>query len=142
MAKASTSRPIKYADKSTGQPGLVSIFADLKNLLSDYVKGKYIAKEDLPGNYSVYYNDLVEISGRKYPDLPFAGLLIQKGYVGFYFFCIYPDPDLKKDLPQGLLKVLKGKTCFHIKKSSPEILADISAALQTGYKYYLRRGWK
>lgn len=142
MSKAGKTSTIKYEDKSEGQPGLVIIFNELRKLLSGYVKGNYVAKNDLPGNYSVYYNKEVEILGRKYPDIPMAGILVQKGYVGLYFFCIYTDPELKKQFPSELLKHLKGKTCFHIKKSDPALLKQVGDALQTGYQYFLSKGWK
>ena len=117
MAKAVKLSSIKYEDKSPGQPELVQVFDDLKKLLSGYVQGSYTAKDDLPGNYSVYYSKPAVIGGRTYPELPMASILVQKGYVGLYFFCIYADPELKKSLPAGLLKQLRGKTCFHFRKA-------------------------
>ena len=110
--------------------------------MSAYKKGNYVAKDDLPGNYSIYYNKPVEILGRKYPELPLAGLLIQKGYVGFYFFPVYTEPELKKKLPQELLKQLKGKTCFYIKHPDPVLYKQIGDALEEGIKLYRSKGWK
>jgi hypothetical protein len=142
MAKAGKTSSIRYADKSAGQPEMVKIFASLRQIMSMFVKGNFIAKDDLPGNYSIYYNNPVEISGRIYPDLPLAGLLIQKGYVGFYFFPIYTEPELKKKLHPDLIKQLKGKTCFHIKNPDPVVFKQIGDALEEGYKFYKSKGWK
>jgi len=100
-----------------------------------------IVKTDKPGAYELYYGKEIEQQGRTYPELCFTSLLIQKGYVGFYFFPIYVDPLLTKKLDPGFLKNLKGKTCFHIKKGDPETLEQIKNALKTGYQYYLSRGW-
>jgi hypothetical protein len=84
--------------------------------------------------------DLV-IEGRKRKEVYFAGLIIQKGYVGFYFMPVYADTDLKAVFALELLKLLKGKSCFHIKKLTPELLGQVKSALQVGYEAYQARGW-
>ena len=142
MAKATKSKPAKYADKSAGQPELVPVFHAIKKMISFYARGNYKAKADKPGHYELYYNKEVEIQGRIHPELCFASVLIQKGYVGFYFFPVYTNDSLKQKLTPGLLKTLKGKTCFHIKNGDPVILQEIKEALQAGYDYYVSRGWK
>jgi hypothetical protein len=142
MAKATQKKSIKYEDKSEGQPLLVPVFEEIKKMLSKYVKGNYIVRADGPGNYSVYYNKEVTIAKKKFPELAFATILIQMGFVGFYFFPIYTNPGLKDELKEKLLKCLQGKTCFHIKKEDRLLMTEISKALQTGYAYYQSKGWK
>jgi hypothetical protein len=141
MAKTTKTRELKYADKSAGQPELVKIFLALKKILSDYANGNYYVKADKPGQFELYYGKEIVWTGKKYPAICFASLLIQKGYVGFYFFPVYVNDALKQKLKPGLLKTLKGKTCFHIKKADPSILQDINEALQAGYAYYVSKGW-
>ncbi len=141
MTKETGRAPVKYADKSDGQPELVSLFNQIKKIIAVYAKGNYALKADSPGHYELYYGKEIEQLGRKYPEILFAGLLIQKGYVGFYFFPIYVNVSLKNKLKPGLLKTLKGKTCFHIKKHDPELLQQIKEALHDGYEYYTSRGW-
>jgi len=141
MAKEVKLAAIKYDDKSQGQPELAAVFADLKKILSQFVKGSYTVKDDLPGNYSVYYTKPAVIGGRTYPELPLASILVQKGYVGLYFFCIYTDPELKKSLPASLLKQLKGKTCFHIRKADEAFLKEVRDAIDKGYRHYVSKGW-
>ena len=51
------------------------------------------------------------------------------------------DTDLKPVFAPELLKLLKGKSCFHIKKLTPELLDQIKSALQVGYEAYQVRGW-
>jgi len=70
-----------------------------------------------------------------------AAIILQKGYVGFYFMPIYIEPEFKKKLPSALTQLLKGKTCFHIKKLDDGLLKHIAAALDEGVKNYKRRGW-
>jgi len=142
MAKSAKAKPAKYSDKSAGQPELTQIFSTLKDLLTSYAKGNYAPKADLPGQYELYYNKEAEVNGKQLPEMPFCSLLIQKGYVGFYFFPIYADPQLKDELDPSLLKLLKGKTCFHIKALDSTLLDQITKALNTGYKAYASKGWK
>jgi hypothetical protein len=141
MAKTTKSQPTKYADKSEGQPELVTLFSTIKKIISDYAKGNYTVKADKPGHYELYYGKEVEVAGRRYSELSFTGLLIQKGYVGFYFFPIYVDPSLKSKLNPDLLKTLKGKTCFHIKKQDAGLMKAIQEALKSGYVFYSSKGW-
>jgi hypothetical protein len=141
LAKASKSRPIKYSDKSAGQPEMSIIFQALKKILSVYVKGNYIVKEDKPGCYSVYYGKEIDLEGRKLPELCFATLLVQKGYVGFYYIPVYDNTALKQKLSPELVKRLKGKTCFHIEKNDPELFNQINDALCLGYEFYSSLGW-
>jgi hypothetical protein len=70
-----------------------------------------------------------------------AAIILQKGYVGFYFMPIYVEPGLKKKLSPSLTKLLKGKTCFYIKKLDDDLLKHIESALDEGVKCYKGRGW-
>jgi hypothetical protein len=141
MAKKDKRSPAKYSDKSAGQPELVSVYDQIKKLITKYSKGNYKVIADKPGHYELYYGKEVEISGRKYPEVSFASLLVQKGYVGFYFFPVYIDVSLKNRIKPELLKTLKGKTCFHIKKEDPVLLKQINETLEAGHKFYTDRGW-
>ena len=80
--------------------------------------------------------------GKKYPELCFASLLVQKGYVGFYFFPMYLNTALKQKISPALLRCLKGKTCFHIKKNDPGLFKQIQDALDAGLDFFSSRGWK
>ena len=53
--------------------------------------------------------------GRKYPETYFAGVIAQKGYVGFYFMPVQADEQSRIFSPE-LLALLKGKSCFHFKR--------------------------
>lgn len=134
-------RPIKYEDKSAGQPELVPIFQQLKKLIGIYAKGHLIERDDKPGQYSVWSDKTVEAAGRIWDDIYFAGILVQKGYVGLYFMPVYADPSLKAQIHPQLLKCLKGKSCFHIRKNDPELMQQIKEALKIGYEDFTRKGW-
>ncbi|HXX99677.1 MAG TPA: hypothetical protein VEI54_02080 [Candidatus Limnocylindrales bacterium] len=79
--------------------------------------------------------------GGKPVNLQMAAVILQKGYVGFYLMCIYMNDGVKKKLSPALLKLLQGKTCFHVKKLDDGLRKDIAAALEMAEKDYRERGW-
>jgi hypothetical protein len=125
---------------------LETVYETLHELLSRYappfkiISGTVRAKKDLhltvpkavvvPGAYG---------GTPKEPGM--ASIILQKGYVGFYFLPIYLDPGLKKKLPPSLTRLLKGKTCFYIKKLDPELVRSIETTLQLGTTFFRDRGW-
>ena len=132
---------IKYSDKSAGQPQLVPIFNEIAKLLENFHKAPLQKNGGKGGQVSLSSTKPVEIAGKKLDELYLAGALVQKGYVGFYYFPVYVEPALRAELAPELLKCLKGKTCFHIKKDDPLIYAQIKDALKKGYDLYKKRGW-
>jgi hypothetical protein len=79
--------------------------------------------------------------GGKPVPLQLAAVILQKGYVGLYLMCIYMNKEAEKKLSPNLLKLLKGKACFHMKKLDDGLRKDIEAALEFGTKAYKKRGW-
>jgi hypothetical protein len=71
----------------------------------------------------------------------FASIIIQSKYVGFYYMPIYTDTGLKDVFKPELLGLLKGKSCFHVKKLDAGLEEQISKALEIGYDLYKKRGW-
>ncbi|MGV3766034.1 MAG: hypothetical protein ACO1NW_07905 [Chitinophagaceae bacterium] len=142
MAKTTKSTAVKHVDSPTSEDGLQLVFNSLKKLLQPHAKGNFSARQDEPGNYTVYYDKPVEMLNRHYPDVMFAAAIIKKNYVGFYFFPVYIAPELNSTLAPILLKCLKGKTCFHIKKNDPELMKAVSDALESGLQFYHTKGWK
>ena len=132
---------IKYSDKSPGQPQLIPIFEEITKMLAPYEKGTMKLFGGSDGKVALVSKKPVEILGRKRDELWFASALVQKGYVGFYYMPVYGDPSIKKLIKPELLKCLKGKACFYIKKSDKEIFLQIKEALAIGYKEWLQRGW-
>jgi hypothetical protein len=73
--------------------------------------------------------------------VPLAAVILQKGYVGLYLMCLYMNDEAKKKLSPNLMKLLQGKTCFHVKKLDDGLRVDIEAALGLGTQAYKERGW-
>ena len=138
---AATKTEIKYTDKSAEQPELVPIFESLKQLMLPYVKGTIQMAGGDGGQMSLVSKKAIEIEGRKKEEMWFAGLLVQKGYVGFYFMPVYCIKEIKSIIQPELLKCLKGKACFHINKADLAIYAQIADALKNGYEVYKQKGW-
>lgn len=116
------------------------IFARLKELLVKY-SPPFTPKTDNERWYDLYLNKDVEILGRKRKELWFAGIIIQKDYVGFYYMPVYAEPEMKALFQPELLRLLKGKSCFHVKKLDEELTSQIRQALVDGFEFYKKRGW-
>lgn len=119
---------------------LNEIFLELRGLLVGY-SPPFQPKTDNERWYDLYsFKDLV-IEGRKRKEVYFAGIIIQKSYVGFYFMPVYAEPEVKAFFKPELLSKLKGKSCFHIRDLTPELREQISEALERGFDLYKERGW-
>lgn len=125
---------IKYADKSAGQPQLIPIFQSVKKLFLPW-KQKGL---DVQGGKD---GQMLLICGTPEKEIHFAGLLIQKGYVGFYLSALKLFPELKKEIQPELLNCLKGKTCFYLRKNDKEIYAQIKNTLDKAGEAYRKQGW-
>jgi hypothetical protein len=65
----------------------------------------------------------------------------QSSYVGFYYMSIYTDVDIKDLFEPELLALLKGKSCFHVRKLDKKLEKQIAKALRVGHQLYKKRGW-
>lgn len=65
----------------------------------------------------------------------FASVMVKPKDIRLYFFPIYTHVD-SYDISPELKKCLKGKSCFHIKKLSDEMVQEIKDMVATGVKLY------
>jgi hypothetical protein len=70
-----------------------------------------------------------------------CGLWEQKDYVGFYYMPIYMNPKISKEISPQLLKMLKGKCCFHVKTVDAELLDEVKTLLDLGWDCFKKSGW-
>jgi hypothetical protein len=119
---------------------LTQIFREIKSLMETYAP-PMTAKMDDGAHYDLWSIKDLLIDGRKRKEVYFAGLIIQKSYVGFYYMPIYISAELKNMIAPELLKLLKGKSCFHVKKLDDRLKEQIQAALKIGYEAYQKRNW-
>ncbi len=123
------------------QEELLAIFEAVKKEVKPYEKGTVKARIDIQGKYDLWSEKPVEAFGRKYPAMAFASVILQSGYVGFYFMPVYGSDKVKETIPAELLKTLKGKACFHIKTTDKDLMKQIKQALKSGYDAYKKQGW-
>ena len=120
---------------------LDEIFESLKKLLLKFEKSfeEKKAKTNKP-QYHLWTKNPVLISSWKKPkQLYFAGIITQKNHVGFYYMPVYSETKLKEFFEPELLSLLKGKSCFHIKRLTPQTKKQIQNALNLGYEQYKKR---
>lgn len=135
-------KPVKYQDKSIGQPEMSAIFDTLKSLMLPYDgRGTVFGSAKSGGEYHLWSKKPIEVVGRKMDAICLASIMVQKGYVGFYYMPIYCFPSLREKLSPHFIKNLKGKSCFHIKKIDEDTLQQISFAMELGYNEYEKKGW-
>jgi hypothetical protein len=121
-------------------PDLLPLFGEMKALLEPYAAHFAVRRDEL-GYYDLWSERNVVIDGRKRAEVFFASLIIQKSYVGFYYMPVYANAELAAVFGSDLLRLLRGKSCFHIKPLTPELRDQVRQALALGYKLYEERGW-
>lgn len=120
---------------------LVEIFQTIRASLQPYAAKGFAVRNNTDSVYELWSEQEVEIAGKKYDEVFFVSVCILKNSVGFYFMPVYIEPELKKLLQPDLLKLLKGKSCFHVTKLSDELLNHLVNALETGFTLYKQKGW-
>ena len=132
--------------KASGEASLASIYLKLKEVLSRHAPPLKLCEMEIGKKSGVQLVVPKPVTipgayGGKPVNMQLAAAILQKGYVGFYLMCIYMDEKAKKEISPALLRLLKGKSCFHVKTWNDGLENDIEAALVLGTKAYRERGW-
>ena len=81
------------------------------------------------------------MQGKKKVDgLYFASVVPKPKDIRLYFFPIYTHADEIKDISPALRKMLKGKSCFHIKNLDENLKIEIMEMIQLGIKVFQKDG--
>ena len=120
---------------------LIEIFQTIRAVMQPYTLEGFTNRINSESAYDLWSEKHVVVDGKKRTEIYFAGLMIKKGYVGFYYMPVYAQPEMAGVFDPELLKLLKGKSCFHIKKLDDVLLKHIENALAMGFKLYKERGW-
>ena len=115
------------------------MFDLIKKEIRKYAPKVKITRESESG-IETYTTKEFKLGAKTYPGICFASSLIFKGHVGFYLFTLYTHPEFKKEIPAELLKTLKGKTCFNIKKLDDKLLGQIRETLKKAFEFYKAKG--
>jgi hypothetical protein len=118
---------------------LEPVLARAKALLAPYEK-HFTLRGEGGMNCGLYSVKKIEALGRTYDEMFFAGVRMNKGAVGFYFMPIYTHEKEFKLSPE-LKKLLKGKSCFHLKKLHEETERQLADLLKQGFECYKKAGW-
>jgi hypothetical protein len=130
----------------TKQDSLESAYEQLHALLSEYAPPFVLKEGTVKGKRDIHLQVPKPVIvpgayGGSPKTVGMASIILQKGYVGFYFLPIYLEPELAEKLSPELRKLLKGRTCFYIRQFMPELRKDVQAALEIGKKNFAKRGW-
>lgn len=109
----------------------------LRNSLKSHVPPLQIRQEN---------KNLLEVAGTKeaiqgkqlVSGFYFGSVVPKPKDIRFYFFPIYTHPD-QFHLSPELKKCLKGKSCFHFKKLTPELEKEINQMIKKGIDCYLQQ---
>jgi len=74
------------------------------------------------------------------PGMFFSSFVVRKDMVSFYFFPMYVADQFKELIPT-MIKTLKGKTCFNIKKVEQVNEKELSALLKKGVAAWQKQGY-
>ncbi len=81
--------------------GKIEILSELKEILSGFSNNLRVTRDGKNG-YELYTTKSVTVGKKIIEGMYFASVVIQGGFVGFYFFPIYTHPHEFKDIPLEL----------------------------------------
>lgn len=116
------------------------IFKKLKGILKGCSEGLQVTANE-EGKYELYGTKEVTQGKKTVDKMYFGSAVIKKGHVAYYFFPIYTHRMAFGELPEGLGKAMKGKSCFHVKKDDPELLEQIGEMTKKGLEIYKEADW-
>lgn len=119
----------------------IEIFQTIRAVLQPYAALGFNNRINSETTYDLWSDREVVIDDKKRSEVYFAKVRILKGHVGLYYMPVYAVPEMKEVFDPALLKLLKGKSCFHIKKLDESLLAHIEDALAEGFRLYKEKGW-
>ncbi len=122
------------------QEQLLEVFRPLRAVLKRY-EGPLVARLDLESRYDLWSEKPMIVLGKARKEMFFAGAIIQSTYVGFYCMPVVTSEEAAAFFPPELLRLRKGKSCFHLRKWTPELEAQIAAVLDKGYALYKSKEW-
>lgn len=118
------------------------IFDKLKSALQKQSPPMIVSKNtennfELLGNKEVAYGRKKQIVQGMY----FSSVVAHKDMVSFHFFPLYMKCELFAPLIPTMLKYLKGKSCFNIKKPEQINEQELNTLLTTGVEAWKKFGY-
>lgn len=113
------------------------VFNSLRAILMEQVPPLKV-RTDSPANFEVAGTKEVMQGKQKVDGIYFASIVPKPKDVRLYFFPIYTNPNEFTDVSDDIKKLLKGKSCFHVKMLSPELEKEIRQLVELGVQVYKR----
>jgi hypothetical protein len=111
-------------------------FAVLKGLLAPYASRLHTTQDS-----ETFYM----LDGEYAPDfkraIAFGGVQIRRAYVSFHLLPVYSHPELLGSVSDALKKRLHGRSSFNFVRPERELLVELSALVDSGFRLYERLGW-
>jgi len=120
---------------------LIEIFQTIRASMQPYETLGFNSRVNSDTEYDLWSDKNVVLLGKQRNEIYFAGLKIMTSSVTLHFMLIYTNPEVKELLHPDLIKLLKGKSCFHFKKLDETLMEHITQALDIGYKTYKQNEW-
>lgn len=120
---------------------LIEIFQTVRASMQPYETLGFNSRINSDTEYDLWSDKNVVLMGKERNEIYFAGLKIMTSSVTLHFMLIYTNPEVKELLHPDLIKLLKGKSCFHFKKLDETLMEHITQALDIGYKTYKQNEW-
>lgn len=114
---------------------------EIENTLKDLLKlhiGPLLIREETDTVFQVCGTKERMQGKQKVDGYYFASVMPKPKDARLYFFPIYTHLGYFNNISPELKKCLKGKSCFHIKKLTPELEDDIKKMIQKGIDLYLK----
>ncbi|MCH8813779.1 MAG: DUF1801 domain-containing protein [Chloroflexi bacterium] len=120
---------------------LAHAMEEIRSLLEKYTPPLEV-RTDAKGGYHLWSVKNIVVEGRKRKEVYFAGVTPQKGYISFHYMPVYTNPEQKSMLIKPELRsLLKGKSCFYVRRLEPALKTQIKDALASGFRLYQQQGW-
>ncbi len=102
-----------------------------------------IFKKSKPDSCEIIGNKPVPYGYKKkiVPGMYFASAVARKDMVSFYFFPIYINNEKFRKTAPTLMKCLKGKSCFNIKKPEQIVEKELEKLLKIGIEVWKKLGY-
>jgi len=132
-----TSAPKKSTSKKSDvkSDGKTEIFKQIRLAMLAFAPPLTVTK-DTEKAFEMVSGKSIVFMGKKRDNVYFSSVMIQGGFVGFYLMPIYAQPSLIEKLGPDLRKLLKGKSCFHVKKIDSTLIREINEAMKMGLECY------
>lgn len=113
-----------------------AVFVDLKAILSRHEPGLRVV-HDTSEHY--YLDTPFRMKNGK--QLYFGAVKINRNYVSYHLMPLYVNLQLLDEVDTGLLKRMRGKSCFNFRNVKEIPRQDLVSLTRRGYDFYIEAGY-